>query len=520
MTADLLRLKELCIERGSAVPRLGIAFVAMKRNIADLPAVIRLGQKLGADRFSVSNVLAHTPEMREHPIGPDGLRGAWTFESVKPGSHRIEGFDVVAFDVPHKGGRTFGYRVSDGSSSIAYIPDHCPELDSTPAIARECEGVDLLLHDAQFLEHERAVADLYGHATVDDAIDLARRCRRPGSPSSTTRRPAGTTRWTRSGPRRSRPARASAWRCSSPARRTWSSSGADRAARDDRTGGSAAAVTSVPMSIRVVIAEDSYLVREGVVRLLEAQDGVEVVGACGDLDELLATVERELPDVVLTDIRMPPTGTDEGVRAANFLREQHPDIGVVMLSQYAEPAYALALLEHGSAGRAYLLKERVSDVDQLLRAIREVADGGSVIDPRIVEGLVEAAVAAPGLAARAPHAARERGARRDGAGPQQRGHRRRARPVGARGREAHQLAVLEARALGGDRRAPPRQGGAGLPVGPRRMTPARSGGPVVARLGGRSRAGGRSRMNEVLATPFDGVGATWANVVAARRMWQ
>ena len=94
------------------------------------------------------------------------------------------------------------------------------------------------------------------------------------------------------------------------------------------------------MSIRVVIAEDSYLVREGVVRLLEAQDGIEVVGACGDLDELLATVDAELPDVVLTDIRMPPTGTDEGVRAANLLRENHPDIGVVMLSQYAEPAYA------------------------------------------------------------------------------------------------------------------------------------------------------------------------------------
>ena len=98
------------------------------------------------------------------------------------------------------------------------------------------------------------------------------------------------------------------------------------------------------MPIRVVIAEDSYLLREGVVRLLEAQEDVEVVGACGDFDELLATVDAELPDVVLTDIRMPPTGTDEGVRAANVLREKHPDIGVVMLSQYAEPAYALALL--------------------------------------------------------------------------------------------------------------------------------------------------------------------------------
>jgi ribonuclease BN (tRNA processing enzyme) len=110
------------------------------------------------------------------PIGPDGLRGEWTFESVKPGSHRIEGFDVVAFDVPHKGGRTYGYRVSDGAASIAYIPDHCPQPDTTPAIARECAGVDLLMHDAQFLEHERAVADLYGHATVGDAVDLARQC--------------------------------------------------------------------------------------------------------------------------------------------------------------------------------------------------------------------------------------------------------------------------------------------------------------------------------------------------------
>ncbi|MCU1459100.1 MAG: hypothetical protein JWL73_3192 [Actinomycetia bacterium] len=143
------------------------------------------------------------------------------------------------------------------------------------------------------------------------------------------------------------------------------------------------------MPIRVVVAEDNYLVREGVVRLLGTQPEVEVVGSCGDLDALMAMVDAEVPDVVLTDIRMPPTGTDEGVRAANALRELHPQMGVVMLSQYAEPAYALELLEHGSAGRAYLLKERVSDIDQLLRAIREVASGGSVIDPRVVEILVE-----------------------------------------------------------------------------------------------------------------------------------
>lgn len=144
------------------------------------------------------------------------------------------------------------------------------------------------------------------------------------------------------------------------------------------------------MGLRVVVAEDDFLVREGVVRLLETQLEVEVVEACGDYDGLLAAVETAEPDVVLTDIRMPPTGTDEGVRAANELRKRHPDVGVVLLSQFVEPGYALALLEHGSAGRAYLLKERISDVEQLLRAMTEVASGGSVIDPKVVEVLVEA----------------------------------------------------------------------------------------------------------------------------------
>ncbi|HZP28962.1 MAG TPA: response regulator transcription factor [Acidimicrobiia bacterium] len=144
------------------------------------------------------------------------------------------------------------------------------------------------------------------------------------------------------------------------------------------------------MPVRVLVAEDNYLVREGITRLLGTQDGVDVVGACGDLESLLAAVAADPPDVVLTDIRMPPTGTDEGVRAANELRSTHPEVGVVVLSQYVEPGYALALLEHGSERRAYLLKERVSDVDQLLHAIREVAAGGSVIDPKVVEALVAA----------------------------------------------------------------------------------------------------------------------------------
>jgi len=143
------------------------------------------------------------------------------------------------------------------------------------------------------------------------------------------------------------------------------------------------------VSIRVVVAEDSLLVREGIQKLLEAQPDIEVVALVGDLPALLEAVEANPPDVVMTDIRMPPTGTDEGIRAANQLRETHPDLGVVVLSQYADPSYALALLEAGSERRAYLLKERVSDPDQIMTAIRDVARGGSVIDPKVVEVLVE-----------------------------------------------------------------------------------------------------------------------------------
>jgi DNA-binding NarL/FixJ family response regulator len=142
------------------------------------------------------------------------------------------------------------------------------------------------------------------------------------------------------------------------------------------------------MAIRVVLAEDHLIVREGVRRLLETQPEVEVAAACGDLDSLLVAVDTEEPDVVVTDIRMPPGNTDEGIQAAKRLRETHPDVGVVVLSQYATPSFALALLEGGSAGRSYLLKERVHDVEQLVSAIRTVAEGGSVIDPKVVETLV------------------------------------------------------------------------------------------------------------------------------------
>ena len=144
------------------------------------------------------------------------------------------------------------------------------------------------------------------------------------------------------------------------------------------------------MSIRVVVAEDNLLVREGIVKLLELQAGIEIAGVCGDLDALLALVDDVTPDVVVTDIRMPPDGSDEGIRAAERLRTSHPDVGVVVLSQYVEPAYALALLENGASRRAYLLKERVSDAGQLVYAIEEVGRGGSVIDPMVVEALVSA----------------------------------------------------------------------------------------------------------------------------------
>jgi DNA-binding NarL/FixJ family response regulator len=144
------------------------------------------------------------------------------------------------------------------------------------------------------------------------------------------------------------------------------------------------------MPVAVALADDSLIVREGVAQILAAEPELRVVASCGDLPTLLAAVESERPDVVVTDIRMPPTGTDEGIRVAALLRETHPTIGVVVLSHYADPAYALALLESGSEGRAYLLKERVHDRAQLVAAIEAVAAGGSVLDSKIVEPLVAA----------------------------------------------------------------------------------------------------------------------------------
>lgn len=142
--------------------------------------------------------------------------------------------------------------------------------------------------------------------------------------------------------------------------------------------------------IRIAIADDSYLVREAVGHVLADAEGIDVVATCGDEGSLLRAVDGEQPDVVVTDIRMPPSNTDEGLKVAAALRRTHPDVGVVVLSQFAEPRYGLALLEEGSDGRAYLLKERIQHGGQLISAIRAVAQGGSVIDSKVVEALVDA----------------------------------------------------------------------------------------------------------------------------------
>jgi DNA-binding NarL/FixJ family response regulator len=142
------------------------------------------------------------------------------------------------------------------------------------------------------------------------------------------------------------------------------------------------------MPLRVVFAEDNYLVREGTAALLASVDELDLVASVADMPALLAAVEQHRPDAVITDIRMPPTHTTEGIAAARRIRAEHPDIGVVVLSQYAEEEYAYELLKDGASGLAYLLKERVADLDELVRAVTEVTRGGSVLDPRVVEGLV------------------------------------------------------------------------------------------------------------------------------------
>jgi DNA-binding NarL/FixJ family response regulator len=161
------------------------------------------------------------------------------------------------------------------------------------------------------------------------------------------------------------------------------------------------------VSLRIVLADDSLIVREGVRGMLDSQPDLKVVDTCADLDSLMTMVGQLVPDVVVTDVRMPPTNTDEGIRAAAALRASHPGLAVVVLSQYADPEYALKLFEHGSGGRAYLVKDAVGEPGQLAGAVRAVAAGGSVVDPAVVEALV-AARAAPRTSPLAALTERER----------------------------------------------------------------------------------------------------------------
>jgi class 3 adenylate cyclase/ActR/RegA family two-component response regulator len=151
------------------------------------------------------------------------------------------------------------------------------------------------------------------------------------------------------------------------------------------------------VSIRVVLADDNLIVREGVRALLLTAGDIEVVGVAGDYDELVAAADALTPQVVVTDIRMPANFTDEGIRAARLIRKQHPGTGIVILSQYDEPEYAISLLSEGAAGYAYLLKDGVAEGDQLCRAVREVSTGGSMLDPRIVNALTSPVTAGGGL---------------------------------------------------------------------------------------------------------------------------
>jgi DNA-binding NarL/FixJ family response regulator len=152
------------------------------------------------------------------------------------------------------------------------------------------------------------------------------------------------------------------------------------------------------MPIRVIIADDSYLMREAIERVLARAPEVELIGVYDRGDTLVAAVERDLPDVVVIDVRMPPSGDDEGIRVARSLRRRHPGIGVVVLSQYAEPRYGIGLLQDGAEGRAYLLKEHISDGEELATAIAVVARGGSVMDPGMVGLLMRSGSARSALA--------------------------------------------------------------------------------------------------------------------------
>jgi DNA-binding NarL/FixJ family response regulator len=147
--------------------------------------------------------------------------------------------------------------------------------------------------------------------------------------------------------------------------------------------------------VRVVIADDAYVIRAGLAAALEAMPGIELAGVCSDGTELTAAIASVGPDVVITDVRMPPSGEGEGIAIAARLRESAPEVGVIVLTQYIESAYAVALMEGGTSRRGYLLKDRIGNRTELLEAIRSVAAGGSVIDPAVVEMLIQGQVRDP-----------------------------------------------------------------------------------------------------------------------------
>ena len=214
--------------------------------------------------------------------------------------------------------------------------------------------------------------------------------------------------------------------------------------------------------IRTVVAEDSYLIREFLVAVLNASPEVELLAVCRDGNELQTAIDRWSPEVVVTDIRMPPSDADEGIRIATRLRDSQPDVGVVVLSQYAEPSYALALLESGNGGRAYLLKERIRGREELIAAIEKVARGGSVIDPSIVDVLIEARsrAAHSRLAELTP---RERELLAEIAAGNSNGAIAKSRVHQARGREARQFDFRQAQSARDARCQPPCQGNADIP---------------------------------------------------------
>ena len=203
--------------------------------------------------------------------------------------------------------------------------------------------------------------------------------------------------------------------------------------------------------MRVVVADDSTLLREGVVRLLE-DAGLEVVGQAGDAEELLRKVRAHKPDVAVVDVRMPPTHTDEGLRAAREIRAELPAVSVLVLSQYVEVAYASELLAESAEGLGYLLKDRVADAEALADAVRRVGGGGSVLDPEVVSEMLGRSRRDDPLAELSPREREVLGA--DGRGPHQRRDRRRARRHRTRRREARHaiFAKLDLPATGEDHR--------------------------------------------------------------------